>query len=85
MFKLPEGLHNKYRFVTLSALRAEQLQAGARPRVGGSTRKVTIVAQEEVALGLVEAWDPNAPAPTADSEVGVASGEPAPPAVVLPH
>ena len=85
MFKLPEDLHNKYRFVTLSALRAEQLQAGARPRVGGSTRKLTIVAQEEVALGLVVAWDPNEPAPTGDADVDVASSEPAPPAVVLPN
>ncbi len=84
MFKLPEDLHDKYRFVTLAALRAVQLQAGARPRVGGSTRKVTIVAQEEVALGLVVAWDPNEPA-LPDADVDVASSEPASPAVVLPN
>ena len=82
MFKLPEDLHNKYRFVTLSALRAEQLQAGARPRVGVGTRKLTIVAQEEVALGLVEAWDPNQPSPATDENVDVA---PAPPVAVLPN
>jgi DNA-directed RNA polymerase subunit K/omega len=61
MFRLPEDLHDKYRFVALAALRAEQLQAGARPRVATLARKLTIVAQEEVALGLVVAWDPDAP------------------------
>ena len=35
MFKLPEDMESKYRFVTLAALRAEQLQAGALPRVSG--------------------------------------------------
>ena len=33
MFKLPQGVDNKYRFVTLAAQRAEQLQCGARPRL----------------------------------------------------
>ena len=65
MFKLPENLESKYRFVTLAALRAEQLQAGAKPRIETSIRKPTVVAQEEVALGLVEPWDPNQPAPEA--------------------
>lgn len=61
MYKLPEELTNKYRFVTLAGRRAEQLQAGARPRVDTLARKATVIAQEEVALGLVEAWDRNAP------------------------
>lgn len=63
MFKLPENLESKYRFVTLAALRAEQLQAGAKPRLETGIRKATVVAQEEVALGLVDQWDPNQPAP----------------------
>jgi DNA-directed RNA polymerase omega subunit len=63
MFKLPENLESKYRFVTLSALRAEQLQAGAKPRLETGIRKPTVVAQEEVALGLVEPWDPSQPVP----------------------
>ena len=58
MFKLPENVENKYRFVTLAAKRAEQLQAGALPRVTEAHRKATVVAQQEVAAGLIELWDP---------------------------
>ncbi|HKQ63190.1 MAG TPA: DNA-directed RNA polymerase subunit omega [Candidatus Polarisedimenticolaceae bacterium] len=58
MFKLPENLLSKYRFVTLASKRAEQLQMGALPRVEREERKSTVVAQEEVAKGLVEAWTP---------------------------
>jgi DNA-directed RNA polymerase omega subunit len=63
---------SKYRFVMLAALRAEQLQAGAIPRVDSDTRKATVLAQEEVAAGLVEAWDgttpPQAPAEASPEE-----------------
>jgi DNA-directed RNA polymerase omega subunit len=58
MFKLPEDLENKYRFVTLASKRAEQLQMGALPRVENLERKNTVIAQEEVACGRVELWDP---------------------------
>jgi DNA-directed RNA polymerase omega subunit len=58
MFKLPEDLENKYRFVTLAAKRAEQLQLGALPRVEDPDRKSTVIAQEEVATGRVDIWDP---------------------------
>jgi len=58
MFKLPENVENKYRFVTLAAKRAEQLQIGALPRVPEENRKPTVVAQQEVAAGLVEPWSP---------------------------
>ena len=58
MFKLPENVENKYRFVTLAAKRAEQLQVGALPRVPDGNRKPTVVAQQEVAAGLVEVWNP---------------------------
>ena len=61
MIKLPDNVMSKYRFVMLAALRAEQLQAGALPRIDSDTRKATGVAQEEVAAGVVEAWDGNAP------------------------
>ena len=60
MLKLPENLGSTYRFVTLASMRAEQLQAGAIPRLKSQHRKATIIAQEEVAAGLVEEWDPNA-------------------------
>lgn len=58
MYKLPEEIENKYRFVTLAAKRAEQLQAGALPRVETPGRKVTVVAQAEVAEGHVDEWQP---------------------------
>ena len=59
MYKLPKELESKYRFVTLASKRAEQLQMGARPRIDGDgTRKLTVVAQEEVATGVVDVWKP---------------------------
>jgi len=64
MFKPTETAMSKYRFVMLAALRAEQLQAGAIPRVDSDTRKATVLAQEEVAAGLVDAWDGSQPAAT---------------------
>ena len=58
MYKFPEDLESKYRFVTLASKRAEQLQAGAVPRVGESVRKSTVIAQAEVAMGYVDVWKP---------------------------
>jgi len=58
MFKLTEEIESKYRFVTLAALRAEQLQAGALPRVESASRKATVIAQQEVAEGAVAEWRP---------------------------
>ena len=59
MYKLPEDLENKYKFVTLASKRAEQLQIGAVPRVEEpETKKWTVIAQEEVATGLVALWTP---------------------------
>ena len=60
MFTPSKDIDNKYRFVTLAALRAEQLQMGARSRLKSTHSKATIVAQEEVASGLVEIYDPEA-------------------------
>jgi DNA-directed RNA polymerase omega subunit len=62
VFRLPENIDSKYRFVTLAARRAEQLQQGALPRVDSQGRKATVVAQEEVAANLIEPWDPSAAA-----------------------
>ena len=59
MYKLPENLQNKYEFVTLAAKRAEQLQMGALPRVETEGGRVTVIAQEEVATGVVQAIDPD--------------------------
>lgn len=63
MFKLPENLKSKYEFVTIAAKRAEQLQAGAPPRVEMATNKVTVIAQSEVAKGLVGIVKPDAETP----------------------
>ncbi len=57
MYKLPEDLESKYKFVTIASARAEQLQTGAPPRVRARNRKFTVVAQEEVAEGLIELLD----------------------------
>ena len=59
MYRLPENLKSKYEFVTLSAKRAEQLQAGALPRCDhDENSKVTVIAQAEVAKGVVREFDP---------------------------
>ncbi len=75
MFKLPEDLESKYKFVTLAALRAEQLQAGALPRLTSHSHKATVVAQEEVADGLVEPWNPEAAEPGEASTAAAADEE----------
>jgi len=58
VYKLPEKLDSKYRFVTLASKRAEQLQTGALARVEQPDRKFTVVAQAEVAEGAVDVWEP---------------------------
>jgi len=75
MFKLPENLESTYRFVTLASMRAEQLQAGAIPRLKSQHRKCTVIAQEEVAAGLVEEWDPEAAENQVPGEAEAAEGE----------
>jgi DNA-directed RNA polymerase omega subunit len=60
MYKLPEDMESKYRFVTIAALRAEQLQAGAVPRVESPSHKATVIAQQEVAQGAIGPFDPDA-------------------------
>jgi DNA-directed RNA polymerase omega subunit len=67
MTKVPDNTMSKYRFVMLAALRAEQLQAGAIPRIDSDTRKATVLAQEEVAAGVVDAWDGTQPATGAEA------------------
>jgi len=59
MYKLPDDVGSKYRFVTLASKRAEQLQMGVLPRVeNAGGRKPTVVAQEEVATGIIGPWHP---------------------------
>ena len=58
MYKLPENLESKYAFISLASARAEQLQSGALPRVDPSSNKVTVIAQQEVAEGAIQVYDP---------------------------
>lgn len=71
MRTMPEKVDSKFRFVLVSARRAEQLMRGARPHFQ-STLKPTRVAQQEVMQGLVQ-W-----------EYGVEQPEEAAPAVAQP-
>lgn len=50
---IPQGIDSKFRFILVAAKRARQLQAGARPLVQTSSKKVTHIAQQEVESGLV--------------------------------
>jgi len=68
MYKLPEDIENKYKFVTLASKRAEQLQAGAPARVVTAGRKFTVVAQAEVAEGEVDVWEPEEEVLASDEE-----------------
>ncbi len=44
---LPKNVDSKFRFITVAAQRAKQLQAGAKPRVDTRSRKPTRIAVEE--------------------------------------
>lgn len=52
---------SKFRFILVSAHRAEQLLRGARPRVDMPGQKHTRIAMEELRRGLID-WAPG-PAP----------------------
>jgi DNA-directed RNA polymerase omega subunit len=55
--RAPNRVDSKFRFVLVSAQRAEQLMRGARPKVEVSGRqKPTKVAMQEVSSDLVD-WD----------------------------
>jgi DNA-directed RNA polymerase subunit omega len=53
---LPKDVDSKFRFITVAAQRAKQLQNGAKPRVEAKTRKPTRVAIEEVLANAVS-WE----------------------------
>lgn len=53
---LPKEVDSKFRFITVAAQRAKQLQNGAKPRVEARTRKPTRVAMQEVLAGAVS-WE----------------------------
>jgi DNA-directed RNA polymerase subunit omega len=51
--ELPPKLDSKFRYILVAAKRARQLQAGARPLIQSTEKRLTRVAQQEVAAGLV--------------------------------
>jgi DNA-directed RNA polymerase subunit omega len=51
--ELPQKLDSKFRYILVAAKRARQLQAGARPLIQSSAKRLTRVAQQEVTAGLV--------------------------------
>ena len=53
---LPKEVDSKFRFITVSAQRAKQLQIGAKPRVDTRSRKSTRIAMQEVLAGTVS-WE----------------------------
>ena len=53
---LPREVDSKFRFITVAAQRAKQLQNGAKARVEARSRKPTRVAMQEVLAGAVS-WE----------------------------
>ena len=53
---VPKDVDSKFRFITVAAQRAKQLQNGAKPRVEVKSRKATRVAIDEVLAGAVS-WE----------------------------
>ena len=50
---LPQKIDSKFRYILVAAKRARQLQAGARPLIQSTEKRLTRVAQQEVTAGLV--------------------------------
>lgn len=73
---IPEKMDSKFRFVLVSAQRAEQLMRGARTHVDATGLKSTRVAQEEVRRGMVS-WEYGSVANAAlAAELGLLKEEP---------
>jgi len=53
---LPKSVDSKFRFITVAAQRAKQLQAGAKPRVDTRSRKPTRIAIEETIAETIS-WE----------------------------
>lgn len=66
---VPREVDSKFRFITVAAQRAKQLQNGAKPRVDARSRKPTRIAMQEV-LAEAVSWDMKdevPPAPPAEA------------------
>jgi len=53
---LPKEVDSKFRFITVAAQRAKQLQNGAKARVEARSRKPTRIAMQEVLANAVS-WE----------------------------
>ena len=74
MLKFPDKIDSKFRFVLLSATRAEQIIKGARPKADVNPEKPGLVAMNEIRQELVD-WD-YGPAPEVEIEEEAAAEEP---------
>jgi len=59
---LPKDVDSKFRFITVAAQRAKQIQNGAKARVETRSRKSTRIAMQEVLAGAVS-WEVKEEAP----------------------
>lgn len=64
---LPREVDSKFRFITVAAQRAKQLQGGAKPRVETRSRKPTRIAVEETLANTVS-WEVREPEPEQAAE-----------------
>ena len=53
---MAKDVDSKFRFITVAAQRAKQLQNGAKPRVEARSRKPTRIAMQEVLADAVD-WE----------------------------
>jgi DNA-directed RNA polymerase subunit omega len=53
---LPREVDSKFRFITVAAQRAKQIQNGAKPRVEVTSRKPTRIAVDEVLANAIS-WE----------------------------
>jgi DNA-directed RNA polymerase subunit omega len=66
---ISRDVDSKFRFITVAAQRAKQVQNGAKPRVEVRSRKPTRIAMQEVLAGAVS-WE------VRDPEGAPSGGEP---------
>jgi DNA-directed RNA polymerase omega subunit len=71
--KIPDRIDSKFRFVLLSAARAEQMIQGASARSEGDSPKFTRVAMDEITSDAVD-WD-YGPAPEPEVDEVIEDGD----------
>lgn len=74
---LPKEVDSKFRFITVAAQRAKQIQNGAKPRVEVKSRKPTRIAMQEVLADAIswELRDETAMAEEAAAEAASLEGD----------